>query len=671
MKRIARSVAMSLIVVVGALSLTAPPAEVRANSLEVTADLAINIPSSVLAAASADPVANARLANSNRFKWAFLDERFGAVSGTLTESPSAAPDVLPVPDLDDWNELVDDFRAPATPPSQVTKVVGGVATVVTVYPVGARIGHDTIEFFGFESDGVVCTNSDGWGEVVLSILTGTDCAPYDTHDLFVPNLDADSNPIYPEACATNRTSGGSGATVCFAFDGSATHVYRNGTTLQLTCVQTPSPRPSGAWYINYQTGSGGWLQTPVRGLYHGTLFPEDCGYPSNGLTLEKSHFSFSGYNVCHSVNQGCSNSANWGETVAPWVDSDPSRVLQCVVVGSDGITYVASTEPFRESEGIPDPVCPVLPWGVHPTSIALNEVGAGNTNLLWSNTPSQAYTEWLQNYPECANGSCLLDLLRLGQSCFDPSVDCEGWATDPLRNSLYICKYGTQVVALSECAVYGPTFDPGAAESGGGYGDPADGADLPVRTTPDEEDLLALDLLIRGWEEWNPASAPVRELGVGDEVAAARALAAACHAIDAEDDCRTLSVFAPGDDIREAAQHGLDAIRGAFGTPQPHLLNRADPPSQPSGWYANYAPCNAAYNATLYNCDEYPFASTLQAGPGASLRVIDRWDNQIEGSYLQFFYGACGISDSDLFAVVPVVTSAPIEVTHTSVWCAP
>jgi hypothetical protein len=62
-------------------------------------------------------------------------------------------------------------------------------------------------------------------------------------------------------------------------------------------------------------------------------------------------------------------------------------------------------------------------------------------------------------------------------------------------------------------------------------------------------------------------------------------------------------------------------------------LNWASPPTQPKGWYRKYDPCKS-YDGAMYHCDEYPFRSTTQAGPGASLALISPTDNTNEGSYL-------------------------------------
>jgi hypothetical protein len=56
------------------------------------------------------------------------------------------------------------------------------------------------------------------------------------------------------------------------------------------------------------------------------------------------------------------------------------------------------------------------------------------------------------------------------------------------------------------------------------------------------------------------------------------------------------------------------------------------------------------------NCDEYPYYSTMEGGPGASLKNIDADDNQKEGRLLQDFRTACKVTTTDPeFMVAPLV----------------
>jgi hypothetical protein len=56
-------------------------------------------------------------------------------------------------------------------------------------------------------------------------------------------------------------------------------------------------------------------------------------------------------------------------------------------------------------------------------------------------------------------------------------------------------------------------------------------------------------------------------------------------------------------------------------------------------------------------CDEYPFASSREGGPGSSVMLAPAWEQLIQGGYLSAFYGLCkvtpNVSPDDAFAVGP------------------
>ena len=66
--------------------------------------------------------------------------------------------------------------------------------------------------------------------------------------------------------------------------------------------------------------------------------------------------------------------------------------------------------------------------------------------------------------------------------------------------------------------------------------------------------------------------------------------------------------------------------------------------------------------------DEFPFYSTVEGGPGASLVNIAAPDNQTQGRQLGQFYQACGLvgsdiaSDSNRFLVIPNPVSPSVGI---------
>ena len=88
------------------------------------------------------------------------------------------------------------------------------------------------------------------------------------------------------------------------------------------------------------------------------------------------------------------------------------------------------------------------------------------------------------------------------------------------------------------------------------------------------------------------------------------------------------------------------------GTPQPGRLTRGS--SHRAGWYDTDVWASICATPRLtQNCDEYPFKSTIEGGPGASLKLINGWQNQLEGRRLGNMYNAC-VPDGAHFLVLPM-----------------
>lgn len=136
--------------------------------------------------------------------------------------------------------------------------------------------------------------------------------------------------------------------------------------------------------------------------------------------------------------------------------------------------------------------------------------------------------------------------------------------------------------------------------------------------------------------------------------------------------CDLYPIFFPGADYPEATEHIDDAIDL---NPARSVLNykpRAE--VRDSGlavrWYNSQPECNTAARAAAeaqrpnveLDCDEYPFYSSAQSGPGASLRIISAADNRGLGNRYGAFANspACKprVKEARLpFLVVPVEPS--------------
>lgn len=118
------------------------------------------------------------------------------------------------------------------------------------------------------------------------------------------------------------------------------------------------------------------------------------------------------------------------------------------------------------------------------------------------------------------------------------------------------------------------------------------------------------------------------------------------------DEC-DVPVFMPGGDTPDTTRHIDDAIAGRKpGGRQPSTLNYAGPGAGPGrGWTRSDPRCSGRGAARW--CDEYPFQSTLQAGPGASLELVPAWEQRIQSGKLSSFYSACRLRAGDEFLVTP------------------
>ena len=145
-----------------------------------------------------------------------------------------------------------------------------------------------------------------------------------------------------------------------------------------------------------------------------------------------------------------------------------------------------------------------------------------------------------------------------------------------------------------------------------------------------------------------------RFLQSGVTRAVARAAAVACTAsaladvvTGVDNPCDRMTILFPASDTPETTRHIADAQRLR---PDWVLLQRGGNGAS-RGWYRGDDRCK---NPSGRWCDEYPFYSTTQGGPGASLRLVPESEQRTQAGKLTAFYGACGIQDEDWFAVIPI-----------------
>jgi hypothetical protein len=661
-----------------------PPTELNDASV-----FAINVPGSVLADAAPVGLSGAILAAGQTFDWANASAVYAQVSGTFTSTP-VAPDIGLTPsERALWDQIVRNYKG--APAIRATHLVKG-AGVVTAYFAGAQIGNETVKVLGIDADGLVCSSTEGLGQVVVALLAGADCTEYNQMvEEFQANIDVDPTVGGGTSCTPT------GDCLAFVHEQKIQYVtpFGYGTPSQWHSTRFWCfDQSSGSGNFNYLTAAGMvvtgtnvWPTTnkPLKAL---ATCPGNRFISIGATSSSAPHPAFKDvplawvYSPSGTYAQvlACLNGTgpcSGGSRVVPTVSvEDIERTLECRIVGSDNITYTASSETFTEgSRVLPDIVCPELPSGVTALSITVVEVGGEVSWTLLDEDATPAYIDLVTQFPACVNGSCYLDLRQGTHSCFEAGIDCDGWFTDPDRNSIYSCYFGTSPVPLNQCYTYSTTFSPTHQGNGTAYADPITGDSVSEPTSPTAEDRLTLALLERGWLTVGPTPADFR---MGDaqyqpeRYETARTVARRCIAVGVLDDCFHMAIFAPGDNIKDAAVHDLEAITSK---PAWASLTRASPSIVEPGWHAGKPPCISPY-APLH-CDEYPYASSYQggylSGSQASLKLIDAADNVHEGTYLELFFSGCEIGDGDHFLVIPIPSPDPDLESRTgpptAAWC--
>jgi hypothetical protein len=690
--KIRRFIAACAVIGIASLGLGAAASEqARADppiELNESAVFALNVPGSLLADAAPDGVSGAVFAAGQTFNWDYANASYAQVSGTFTPTP-VEPDIALTPaEQEAWDEIVRTWRgAPATKAIKLVKAAGGP---LTAYMLGAQIGNGLVELMGVDADGLVCAEANGViGQAVMSVVSGADCEEYNQLvEDFQANADVQPSLVGGTSCTPN----GDCMTLVSEQLVQFTAPFGSSNPSQWTssrfwCLDVSNP--AGNSYISYiapdgtisQTGGNAWPTThkayknlPCEGNRYIAVSNSSLTgqYPAFKPRPTAWVFNPAGpYAALAACLDGTGTCTGGTRALPHDVIADVQRTIVCKVVGTDLITYSASSEPFTEGSGVVPPfVCPELPDGVFAARIVITEEGNEIVNILLDQLVTEAYEDWLDQYQECRNGSCLLELRQDGVSCFIEGIDCDGWFGDPARDSTYTCHYGTHTVPIARCFVYATSYSPTHQSDGTAYADPVTGDSVATPTSPTSVDRVTVGLLERGWEQWGPTPSGL-ELGQGDEYETTRAVAEECVALGLDEECEERPIFAPGDNVKEAAAHDLDAILADITRAE---LRYTPTPPVSSGWYSTTPPCvSGTYDSAVVQCDEYPFRSTTSAGPGASLRLILKSDNMNEGHYLNHFYSACGMYNGTRldYVVVPLVSpgDTTVRITKTAAWC--
>lgn len=407
-------------------------------------------------------------------------------------------------------ELIDTTTAthkiPATKMATLAKTVGGVTSVVSAYTLGTWIGGGVLDIVGFDSEGTVCAAASGAGQVALGLLTGVNCDNFNAfHAEYSANGDVLTEPS-GTLCTTDLTycvtfagvfidlAFNSAVGVCMKEVGTFPdqHQFRMATSIHGPDTYVSAIRATNAAWLGANCGG----QLPFLRAINTTTLPTVYGVKlTNQLTDETT------------------------STLIEQPDPDPLRTLKCVTLGTDANTYTAFSEPYTEGSGVlASPKCADLPSGVDAASITVDEVLGDTSTRLWEQETTPEYQEHQTLYPECADGTCLLELKPTTGtlSCFQSPESCADWFSDPNKETNYSCTYGTHAVSLAECTLYANSFKPDSVTSGNTISDPETGqpwqapaGSLPGVATggmgaPVQDPEQARNCLPTGWGVLNP-----------------------------------------------------------------------------------------------------------------------------------------------------------------------
>lgn len=410
------------------------------------------------------------------------------------------------------------YAQPATKLGTLTRGVGGVLTAVSGYQFGTWFGNTVVEAVGVDATGAVCrAAAPGPGQAMLGLLTGVSCDDFNAlAESYVPNAGI-APGFSAHVCAASGacidfvkqlTYGGVQEFACFSGGAGAFPlgtksgggnvrlflVFSGGVTSSSTIAAPISTAPSVV----------GSSHPATTGCAPGNVYLE--WIPGQAGTPTRPNHTLTGFKTDET-----------GATVAPITatSTNPSRQLRCDVQGSDGILRSAFTDSYQEGSGvIPTPVCPILPDGVTPITTTVTEIVGSESNILYEEDVTPEYQESTELAPECANGTCLLDLRKNGVSCFQTPGPCAGWYGDPDRDLDYECQFGGHLVTLTECYVYAPTFEPDAPRTGDWYSDPEgnpiggpgtnQGTDKGTFQQPVQDPAETRQCYPTGWNVFNP-----------------------------------------------------------------------------------------------------------------------------------------------------------------------
>lgn len=396
------------------------------------------------------------------------------------------------------------FKIPAFKPSTLAKGAGTAGAVLFAFDAGFTVGEFGLSLFGIDRTGAVCEGAEVSGEW-LAVVGLADCTEFKKNAEFIANQGLVPGLTGGTAC---RPAGAGFSAGCITLSKQGKNFEAGGDIYSTYCFTTTgNVGQSANWKLQLSNGTTLNNETPSWGQ-------SAAGYCSLSASVTNMTVFNTGPGQRGLTAYGWNGSGTLEPVKAK--DMNPLRTFKCVVLGSNGTTYTKVSAEFRESDPIiPEPECPSLPAGVFPEHVKITEEGGGEEHVIYEEDATPESKGWNATHPECADATCMLDLLKNGKSCFVTPGPCLDWFDDPQKTDNYTCKYGGKVVALSECNVYGPSFnDPkttGHPTTGQPFGNPKpDPKDPKTFETPVQDPTKARQCFPQGWSVLNPVEWVVR-----------------------------------------------------------------------------------------------------------------------------------------------------------------
>lgn len=377
-------------------------------------------------------------------------------------------------------------RVPVTAAKDFIKGVGPVAgptAALTGYLYRAEISNGLLSLVGIDAAGEVCGEDQG---VIINFLSGQDCEAYKIQSEFIPNV---GELDVPEGWSNN----------VFTYD---TQNGANPAAIFMTAWDVSTVLPAATYTVGETMLKLGAQSGVRQSQYVKTFCRKDTapftivqgtlGGPSNppvGSRLTHSSQCLAGHKLVR-LEVSVSSSqpqhiAQWGaqgtEWYSPGRSSNPDRVLECRITASNGQTYTGRSNTYKETDAqMPKPTCPALPAGVFPEKTKLVVTGPPPVEeyTIWEEDADPSYKKYNDEFGVmCAAKTCVQDLVEVasGLSCFGLGAKCDGWFTDPQRDTKYRCEYGGKTDVIQSCFMYSQIFNEQRRLAGDAYTDPETG----------------------------------------------------------------------------------------------------------------------------------------------------------------------------------------------------